>query len=39
MLDIGIGAEFVCGNIHLSIEGNGEGHKVLSVASVGDEEH
>ena len=39
VLDIGIGAEFVSGNIHLSIEENGEGSKVLSVASVGDEEH
>ena len=39
ILDIGVGAEFVSGNIHLCIEGNGEGHKFLSVASVGDEEH
>ena len=39
MLDIGIGTEFVSGNIHLSIEENGEGSKVLCVASVGDEEH
>ena len=39
MLDIGIGTEFVSGSILLSVEENDQGSKVLSVASVGDEEH